>query len=100
MGLMVASENRALLEFHILDQNEITLLDIDCEVKTDIVLTDFLEIIFVNYNFRPEGIKSIYLFKATPDEPVRLNDSLCDNTLENLGITNGTIIRLVYKGND
>ena len=91
MGLMVASENRALLEFHILDQNEITLLDIDCEVKTDI---------FVNYNFRPEGIKSIYLFKATQDEPVRLNDALCDNTLESLGIINGTIIRLVYKGND
>ncbi len=90
-------ENQLLLEFHVLSSQKETLLDIDCEVKGEMTLSDLLEIIFVNHELIRSGIQKLYVFLPGQELPVQLDSRQHGKTLESLGICNGTVIRVIYS---
>lgn len=87
-----------MIEVHVISKDKKTVLDIDCNVGVDTVISDLLEIIFTNYNLEPEGIAAMYAFIPFMELPVELHKDDLRKTLSESEFANGVTFRIVYVG--
>lgn len=87
-----------LIEIRVISSNKKTIIDIDCNVGLDTILSDVLEIVFTNFHLEAEGIAAMFALIPFLDNPLELHAQDCIKTLRELDFSNGVTFHIIYVG--